>query len=154
MTVILQCSLAIDIVAWPMNREKGRSQRNRGCLRRHRRGDSPGSSALHFGHGPFISGRSVRIFQTSRVLVCCSGRVPTVGFATSSLSCSFGLFDLSGLSRLFGLSRLSWLNQTNQIDQMNQRDQINQMDQTDRVRIGSGDTSVRLVAGGRLRARG
>jgi hypothetical protein len=47
-----------------------------------------------------------------------------------------------------------WLNETNQIDQTNQRDQINQMDQTDRARIGSRDTWVRSVVGGRLRAPG
>jgi hypothetical protein len=42
---------------------------------------------------------------------------------SASLSCSFGLFSLSGLSRLFGLFSLfgfSWSsNKTNQIDQAN-----------------------------------
>ena len=55
---------------------------------------------------------------------------------SASLSCSFGLFGLSGqsglsgLSRLFGLSRVFCLNQTNQINQMNQRDQTDQRDRT------------------------
>ena len=46
------------------------------------------------------------------------------------------------------VSLVFWLNETHQMNQ------TNQMDQTDRTRTGSRDTSVRLVAGGRLRAQG
>ncbi len=46
------------------------------------------------------------------------------------------------------VSLVFWLNETNQMNQ------TNQMDQTERARIGSGDTSVQLVVGGRLRVQG